>query len=306
MLPRLDHGLLRTFVTAADAGNLTRAGERLRLSQPTVSLQLKRLEDALGCRLIDRGPRAFRLTGEGETLLGYGRRILALSDEVVARLTEPDVSGLVRLGTPEDFATMHLSGVLAAFRRAHPQVALEVTTDLTLHLMDRFKDGEFDLVLIKREPMGPSDGVRVWQEPLVWTCGAGEAHRFQNAEDELPLVVSPSPCVYRKRAQRALDEAGRRWRVAYTSTSLAGAQAAVRAGLGVTVLPAGMVPAGFTVLSQNAGLPGLPDTEIALLAGAAMPPPAERLAEHIIQSLGQPLYKSLSNTSVPHSFHLHG
>jgi DNA-binding transcriptional LysR family regulator len=282
---QLDHALLRTFVVAADVGNLTRAAERLRLSQPTISLQLKRLEDGLGCRLIARNPRHFKLTSEGDILLGYGRRILALAEEAVGRLTEPHIAGIIRLGTPEDFATTHLPGVLAAFARAHPQVALEVTTDLTLHLIDRFKTGEFDVVLIKREPMGPSEGVKVWREPLMWTCAAGMETRFADRDNELPLVVSPHPCVYRKRALRALDETGRRWRVAYTSTSLAGAQAAVQAGLGVTVLPAGMIPPGFKKLDIQSGLPHLAETEIALMLSQPVSKPSQRLAEHIIQSL---------------------
>ena len=84
--------------------------------------------------------------------------------------------------------------------------------------------------------------MRVWREPLVWTCASDHIAALTERSRELPLVVSPHPCVYRKRALRALDDAGRSWLVAYTSTSLAGAQAAVRAGLGVTVLPAGMVP----------------------------------------------------------------
>jgi DNA-binding transcriptional LysR family regulator len=284
MQPRLDHDLLRTFVTAAESGNLTRASERLRLSQPAVSLQLKRLEDYLGCRLIDRGPRLFRMTAEGELLLDYGRRILALAEEAVGRLTEPDVAGVVRLGTPEDFATTHLAGVLSAFARAHPKVALEVTTDLTLNLLERFAAGEFDLVPVKREPLGPSAGVKVWREPLVWCCSGDHASAIM-AMQELPLVVSPHPCVYRKRAMKALDDSRRPWRVTYTSTSLAGAQAAVRAGLGVTVLPAGMVPADFRVLDRKAVLPALPDTEIALMLANPILPSAERLGHHIVASL---------------------
>ncbi len=284
MLPCLNLDLVRTFLAVVDAGGLTRAGERLRLSQPTVSLQMKRLEDTLGCRLIERSPRSFRLTSEGEILATHGRRILALSDELVAKLVEPTVSGLVRLGTPEDFATTHLSGVLAAFSAAHPNVALEVTTDLTLNLIERFGAGEFDLVLIKREPLGPSEGVRVWHEALVWACAAHRKHLFANPEHDLPLVVSPHPCVYRKRAMRALDQLGRRWRVAYTSTSLAGAQAAVRAGLGVTVLPKGMVPADFSVL-EGPAMPDLSATEIALMAAVALPVAAGKLAEHIVTSL---------------------
>lgn len=285
MRTRLDYDLLRTFVAAAEAGNLTRAGERLHLSQPAVSLQMKRLEETFGRQLIERTSRTFRLTEAGEILLGYGRRILALSDEALACLSEPTIAGLVRLGTPEDFATTHLSGVLATFARAHPNVGLEVTTDLTLNLLDRFRQGEFDLVLVKREPVGPSEGIRVWREALVWACGAEHSANLLASAAALPLVVSPHPCVYRKRAMKALDEAGRAWRVAYTSTSLAGTQAAVRAGLGVTVLPAGMVPSDFKKLDHKSGLPVLHETEVALMRGAQLSQPASRLADHVIGSL---------------------
>jgi DNA-binding transcriptional LysR family regulator len=284
MSARLDPDLLRTFVAVAEAGSLSRAGERLRLAQPTVSLQMKRLEDVLGCSLMKRTSRSFALTSEGDTLLGYGRRILALCDEAVARITEPQMVGLVRLGTPEDFATAHLSHVLAAFGRSHPNVALEVTTDLTLNLIERFATGEFDLVLVKREPLGPSDGVRVWREALVW-ARSSHSDPFARREQPLPLIVSPHPCVYRRRAMRALDQAGRPWRVAYTSTSLAGAQAAVRAGLGVTVLPKDMVPADFVIVEESGGAPDLSDTEVALMRATVLPQPAERLAEHIVHSL---------------------
>lgn len=285
MPARLDHDLLRTFVTAAETGNLSKAGQRLNLSQPTISLHLKRLEDALDCRLIDRTPRSFRLTAEGDILLSYARRILALADEAIGRLSEPAMTGLVRLGTPEDFATTHLSGVLAAFTQAHPNVALEVTTDLTLHLIDRFQSGQFDLILIKREPIGPMQGVRVWREPLVWACAANRLDWFTDSTKDLPLVVSPHPCVYRKRAMQALDQMKRSWRVAYTSTSLAGAQAAVKAGLGVTVLPAGMIPPDFAVIGADQGAPNLPEAEIALIAASSLTPAAQRLASHIVRTL---------------------
>ena len=285
MQPRLDFDLLRTFAAIADSGSLTRAGERLLLSQPTISLQLKRLEEQLGRTLVERTPRRLVLTDDGETLLSYARRILALADEAVARLVDPGMAGLVRLGTPEDFATTHLSAVLARFAQSHPNVALEVTTDLTLNLIERFSAGEFDLVLIKREPLGPVDGVRVWREPLVWAASRPDLFA---AEGRLPLVVSPHPCVYRKRATAALDRAGRAWRIAYTSTSLAGAQAAVRAGLGVTVLPKAMVPPDFFLIDTASGAPDLSDTEIALMSAKSLPAPAERLATHIVRSLEQP------------------
>ena len=191
-LTNLDLDLVRTFVTIAGVGNFTRAAETLRRQQSTISLQIQRLEDALGQKLIDRNPRLVRLTSEGETFLGYAQRLLDLNDEVVARVNEPHMQGVVRLGTPEDFATRHLPGVLARFAQAYPAVALEVTCDLTLNLLERFRKGAFDLALIKRERLSDAGGIRVWREPLVWVRADRD---FWTTERALPLVVSPAPCV---------------------------------------------------------------------------------------------------------------
>jgi len=282
-LTNLDLDLVRTFVTIAGTGNFTRAAEILRRQQSTISLQVQRLENALGQKLIERTPRSVKLTSEGETFLGYARRLLHLNDEVVSRVNEPNMQGTVRLGTPEDFATRHLPDVLARFTQAYPAVALEVTCDLTLNLLERFRHGVFDLMLIKRErAAAQSGGIRVWREPLVWVTSERD---FRSTEEPLPLVVSPTPCVYRKRATEALDRAHRAWRIAYTCGSLAGSIAAVKAGLGVTVLPKDMVPPGLHVIDGQP-LPDLKDTEIALIHRDRLSIPARRLMEHVIKSLG--------------------
>ncbi|MBX9775333.1 MAG: LysR family transcriptional regulator [Xanthobacteraceae bacterium] len=278
----LDLDLVRTFVTIAGVGNFTRAAETLRRQQSTISLQVQRLEDALGQKLIDRNPRLVRLTSEGDTFLAYARRLLDLNDEVVARVNEPRMHGVVRLGTPEDFATRHLPGVLARFAQAYPAVALEVTCDLTLNLLERFRKGAFDLALIKRERLSDTGGIRVWREPLVWVRADRD---FWAAEGRLPLVVSPAPCVYRKRATEALDRARRPWRIAYTCGSLAGSLAAVTAGLGMTVLPKDMVPPDLHIIDGKP-LPDLKDTEIALLQKERLSVPAQRFKEHVVRSLG--------------------
>ncbi|RAI45762.1 LysR substrate-binding domain-containing protein [Rhodoplanes roseus] len=286
-LLNLDLDLVRTFVAIASLGSFTRAAESLRRQQSTVSLQVQRLEDALGRKLLDRNPRNVRLTADGETFLAHSRRLLDVNDELVARVTEPALHGTVRLGTPEDFASRHLPEVLSRFAKAYPAVALEVTCDLTLHLIERFRRGGFDLALIKRERLAGSalagpGGLRVWREPLVWVTAEAD---FALPEAALPLVVSPSPCVYRKRATEALDKARRPWRIAYTCGSLAGSLAAVRAGLGVAVLPKDMVPDDLHMI-DGAPLPGLKDTEIALLQRDRLSLPAQRLKEHIVRSLG--------------------
>ncbi|HYE47954.1 MAG TPA: LysR substrate-binding domain-containing protein [Azospirillaceae bacterium] len=281
----LDMDLLRTFAMIVDCGSFTRAAERLGRTQSTISLQMKRLEDDLRHPVFDRTARGIHLTAAGEVLLTYARRILDLAGEARARLREPEMEGTVRLGTPEDFATVHLPEALASFSRANPRVRLDVRCDFTLNLLEGFARGEFDLVLVKREPQGPEGGVRVWREPLVW---AGSPAFFRPAPDAgpLPLVLAPRPDVYRKRALEALEAAGLTWRIVYTSPSLAGIQAAVRAGLGITVLPREMVPDAFRVLGADAGLPRLEDTEIALYrAPGGLSRAAERLAEHLVRSV---------------------
>lgn len=282
--PDLD--LLRAFAAVADARSFSRAGEKLLRNQSTVSLQIKRLEEAMGNRLLDRTPRSVRLTPAGETVLEYAHRMIELNDEMLSRVNEPQMVGQVTLGTPEDFATTHLPEVLARFSEAYPNVALEVTCDLTLNLMERFREGTFDLVLVKREPTVDARGIRVWREPLVWVLGRRE---LPESRQKIPLVVSPEPCVYRKRAVSALDRARKPWRVAYTCGSLAGSLAAVRAGLGVTVLPKAMAPSDLRVI-DGSPLPRLQDTEIALLTRSNLSRPADRLKQHIARSLEHNAY----------------
>jgi DNA-binding transcriptional LysR family regulator len=289
----LDLTLLRSFAAIIDTGSFTRAGARLGLTQSAVSLHVRRLEDALSTSLLVRSARQINLTPEGETILAYARRIIALNDEAVSELMKGKLKGTVRLGTPEDFATVHLPDVLAAFARQFPDIALEVTCDLTLNLIERYRDGAFDMILIKREPYGAhgdsyGETIAVWRERLVWASGPAARDAFLSvpkaAHILLPLVVAPPPCVYRKRATQALDKAGIGWRAAYISPSLAGAQAAVRAGLGIVALPQQMVPADFVIL-DDAALPDLAETEIALMSRAPLARPAAMLKARIIEAL---------------------
>lgn len=281
----LDLDLLRTFVTICETRNFTRAADVLLRNQSTISLQLKRLEDLVGNRVFDRSPHNVKLSEAGRELLEYAQQMLRLNDEFLARLTEPELEGSVRLGTPEDFATSHLPEVLSRFSKSHPKVRLEVKCGLTLNLLEQFRAKKFDLVLLKREPKSKrSLGIRVWEEPLVWASSESYAGLSQKS-GTLPLVLSPEPCVYRKRAVDSLNRIRRSWRIAYSCESLAGTLAAVRAGLGVTVLPRGMIPPGLSIVTRKHALPDLPHTEIALLETVRLSKSAQQLRNHIVESL---------------------
>jgi len=195
-LPPFDLDLLRSFMAIADSGGFSRAAERIGRTQSTISLQIKRLEAGLGQSLFQReGGRGGRtiLTPQGGVLLTYARQILHISDEARSRLMEPEVDGVVRLGTPEDFATVHLADVLARFARAHPRVALAVNCDFTVNLLDAFSRGQYDLVLFKRalQPGHAVDqahagGTGVWRETLVWVAGP---RLVLPPDGPLPLVL---------------------------------------------------------------------------------------------------------------------
>lgn len=271
---------LRSFIAIAETGTYGRAAATVNRTQSALSLQIKKLEEQLGCALFDRTGRKVTLTPQGEIFLGYAKRMVQLQWEAYSRLREPDVEGEIRFGTPEDFATHYLADVLASFRQHHPRVQLNVECDLTLNLIDGFHRGEFDVILVKRDPQRVKGGTKVWREPLVWAAADG-----YQPEERLSLVLSPQPCIYRARALAALDRAKRSWHISYTSPSLAGTLAAVKAGLGITVLPAHMIPAGIHAIRKETKLPHLADSEVALMKNDELSKVAEIFAEHVVQSL---------------------
>jgi DNA-binding transcriptional LysR family regulator len=181
-------------------------------------------------------------------------------------------------------ATAFLPRILGDFARARPRVNLAVTCDFTVNLLDQLSRGALDLALVKREPLSPELGDGVRREPLVWVAADEEIARAR----VIPLIAAPAPDVYRKRAIAALNAYGASFRVAYTSPSLAGQHAALRAGLGVAALPADMVPKDLTVLGAAVRLPPLEDTEIALVrAKGARSAAVDLLADEVVRSLSR-------------------
>lgn len=148
----LDLDLLHSFVSVVDAGGFTRAGERVHRSQSTVSQQIRKLEEALECALFIRDGRQIQLTEDGERLLGYARRMLALSTEVREAVSGRQRVDVVRLGIPDDFAPEALTALLAAYVRERPTLRLSVRCDLSAALTRSLERGDLDVALLKREP----------------------------------------------------------------------------------------------------------------------------------------------------------
>lgn len=261
-LPDLDLDLLRGLVAVAEARGFTAAGQVLGLTQSAVSLKVKRLEDLVGRRLFERTSRSIALTRDGETLLAYARRILALNDEAVGRMVAPPVAGRLRLGVADHFVPNHLTAILARFARAHPAVRLEVEVGRSHELRAAQERGELDLVLGKRRD-GETAGRPIWTEALVWAARPGWS---PPADRPLPLAMLPAGCMFRDRALAALARAGLAFEVVFTSASLQGVAAAAQAGFAVTVLGRSGLPGD---LREHAGLPRLGTAEMAVFGDAA-------------------------------------
>ncbi|MBX9587107.1 MAG: LysR family transcriptional regulator [Gammaproteobacteria bacterium] len=260
----IDTVTLKCFLAIADTGSFTQAAQRVGRTQSAVSQQIAKLENCLGTALIERG-KTVHLTNEGEIFLGYARRIFALHSELIDRFKEPELTGEVRFGLPESFASVFLSEILVHFAQIHPRIMLIVDCDLTLNLYERFKQKEFDLVLLKMSrPEDFPNGVEVWSEKLEWIGDKNLVNTMLQKEEPIPLVLSPAPCVYRASAIGALEKAGLKWRQVFSSPSYAGTNAAVKAGLGISVLPKTMIPAELNAI-DGTKLPTLSDSHISLL-----------------------------------------
>ena len=274
----IDIGLLRTFIILAKTQSFTRTAERVHRSQSAVSMQIAKLEELLDCTLFERDKRNVSLTAQGEKLHSHASQIVGLADQLFDRFVEADVEGNINFCSTEDFATFYLLGILADFVKSHPRVMLDVNCDLTLRLIKDFEKDKYDLIVIKQEPGRIHAGaIPLWREQLVWVgCDPEDRDKtfkrtikkYIDNGNALPLVLSPSPCVYRQGALQALDKAGIPWKVVYTSPSFAGATAAVTAGLGFTVFPRNMVSEELIPLEHERGWPKLKDAEMCLLAKA--------------------------------------
>lgn len=257
--------LLKTLVAVVDEGSFTRAGDRVHRTQSTVSQQIRKLEEGVGRPLLvrDRSGTHVTATAHGELLAQYARRLLALSQEAADALASDGRVSTVRIGVPEDFDARRMSAMLSGFVRERPEVRLETVAGMSIDLRQKLATGEIEIALVKREP-GSGPSLATWPETLVWAAAAGTAWDPGDDDAPVPLALFPQGCVYRQRAIRCLDQAQRRWRLAFGSQSLTGIQAAVSSGLGVSVLPTTALLPDHRVCQD---FPALAPTELALVAG---------------------------------------
>jgi DNA-binding transcriptional LysR family regulator len=206
--------------------------------------------------------------------------MLSLAEEARDVLARPSDEGAVRLGIPEDFAAYRLTELLAGFARARPGLRLDVRADQSTYLKRDLERGDLDLALFKRA-VGEKGAIAVWPERVHWVTSKG--HPVNTDVTSVPLIGFPLGCIYRAGAIHALESAGRAWHMAYTSSSLAGIQAAVAAGMGLSILSEMAIQSDHRVLGAKDGFAPIDRTEVALMASPDASPATLRLADRLAE-----------------------
>ncbi|POR41297.1 LysR substrate-binding domain-containing protein [Methylobacterium sp. V23] len=282
MIPDLEISLLRTFIAVNETGSITSAGRLVGRTQPAITHQIQRLEKAVGKPLFQEDRRHLNLTRDGEMLLGYARTLLSLNDEIRDRFQAPDIVGHVRLGVPDLYAAFLLPAVLSGFARAYPQIEIELRCSRSLPLRAALEREEIDIALMTRQP--DSGGTAVRSEPLIWVAARD---RPVEAKGPVPLALLPVGSIYRQHALDALGHVGRSWTITAVSDSIAGLQAAVYAGLAISVFPLCALSPHLRRLGRAEGMPDLPTLDIVLQRKTSgVSAAAEHLAQYIVAELG--------------------
>lgn len=266
----LDIRMLRSLISLVETGSITETARRVGRTQPAITLQLQRLGDLTGKVLFNHEGRRLTLTPDGDLVFAYAKSILRLHDELLSQLSSPEIEGNVVLGTPDLYAAYMLPSILRVFRSSFPRIQVELRCSLSTPLVSCVKRGEVDIALVTR--MNDFTGGQVVrQEQLVWiTAEQSKAHQ----ETPVPLALLPPGNIYRDHAIDQLERAGRRWRIVCVSESVSGLQAAVFAGMAVTVLGRSALVSGMLEVAESAGFAPLPKVDLLLYKAPGAVSPA--------------------------------
>lgn len=255
--PTFDLDALRSFVTGIECGSFAQAASRLCRSTSAVSAQLKKLEQQCGADLMVKRGRHLALTQNGEIIMGYARRLLALNDEAQRALQGERLQGEIRIGMQEDFGESLMPGILGEFKRHHPGMRIIARVDRNRALLNALNDNMLDMALLWQAESIQREGKTIGQCRLEWITHPQLDIATLLAEGKpLPLVMLESPCLMRSRSIDCLDRANIAWQVVFISHSLSGIWAAVQAGLGITVRTRIGMPGNLRVAGSLLPSPG--------------------------------------------------
>lgn len=254
----LDLDAVQAFVRIAELGSFTRAAEALDTTQAAISLKLKRLEERLGWRLIERTPRYVELSVRGAAFLEHARELLAVHDRALVAFA--GARQRLTVGISDHVAGPELPALIARMNAQHPQLLMEIRIGSSGDLLQAFDRREFDAV-ISRLQAGRTDGELLAEDSFGWFATPG----WQPPPHQpLPLATLAEPCGVRAIAAQLLDGAGISWTEVFVGGGVAAVVAAVMAGLGVAALATRMLPSGAEDVGPRLGLPALPRLPVLL------------------------------------------
>ncbi|MCF6459370.1 LysR family transcriptional regulator [Pseudoalteromonas sp. MMG024] len=267
---------LRTLITVVEVGGFAKAGELLGLSQPAVSLQIKRLEELLGNKLFKKQGQRQVLNQHGEILMPLAKQLLQVNDTILQTFSSEVLAGKVRLGIPSEFAATVLPAIIGDFVSLYPDVALEVKSELSKKLRHSDNREQYDLILALLEGPEQSKYPIFMDDELVWV---GDVNNINT--EVVNLIAAEEGCIYRRRAIDALEKAGLKWRIVYTNADLAGISAALKENLGITVLAKHTVPNDLNWAKSTSQLPELGEVGISLIKQSEESHAVDKLAEFV-------------------------
>jgi DNA-binding transcriptional LysR family regulator len=254
----LDLDAVQAFVRIAELGSFTRAAEAMQTTQAAVSLKLKRLEERLGCQLIERTPRHVQLSTRGAAFLEHARKLLEAHHCALTIFT--GARQRLTIGISDHVAGPELPALIARMNAQDPQLLIEIRIGSSADLLQSFDRRELDTVIVRLHA-GRDDGEILTEEKFGWFASPAWQHR---AGEPLPLATMAEPCGVRAMACQLLDAAGVPWTEVFVGGGVAAVAAAVTAGLGVAALAPRMLPFGAVDVGPSLSLPALPRLPVLL------------------------------------------
>lgn len=279
----LEH--LRTFATIALDGGFISASKKLHRSQSAITQNLKKLEQIVGCKLLERRQgRVIGLTDEGKHFLPQVNEILNTVSVAIGTLQKSPVRGLVRLGVPDDFSIAYIYSALSSYFAVNPQLKVEVHATLSDKILTLVRANELDVALFKRTTDFEENGFSHYRplktESLHWV---GRENTNFNKSHELPLILFPEGCSYRRAALEVLRKENKQVKIAYTGSSYENIKKAVSAGLGIAILPYNAISKDEVILGEEHDFPTLPNSKL-IIAVNSSGDIYRQFADHLVRS----------------------
>lgn len=279
----LDLDAVNAFVVVADLQSFTRAAQAMGTTQSAISLKLRRLEEHLGRRLLERTPRQVRLSADGAVFLDAARSLIGAHERAVSSFFA-EQRRLV-IGVSHLIVGSELPSLLRRMSEHDPNLVIEMRVAGSRDVMQAYEEGTLDAAMVVQPPHRRHDGETLFTERFAWIGIAGwEPMPGQ----PLPLATQGESCSIRAAAVQALDQAGMAWTEVFVGKGAAVVGAAAAAGLAIALMASRTAPAGTVDLGPTLSLPDLPTQDVVLYS--ALNDPRSRQA---LQTLAT-AFKSLS------------